>query len=52
MWLGNVLITYLIIVGPAYNEFCYNEHTALTSRFLCIKIIDCNVKKFSYSTHL
>ena len=35
-------------LGPAYNEFSYNKHPAVTSRFLCIKIIDCNVKKFGY----
>ena len=29
-------------LGPAYNEFGYNEQTPVTSRFLCIKIIDCN----------
>ena len=36
-------------LDPAYNEFGYNEHSAITSRFLCIKIIDCNVKKFGYN---
>ena len=30
-------------LAPAYNEFGYNEQPAITSRFLCIKIIDCNV---------
>ena len=30
-------------LGPAYNE-----HPAITSRFLCIKITACNVKKFGY----
>ena len=29
----------------------YNEHPA-TTRVLCIKIIDCNVKKFDYNEHL
>ena len=38
-------------LGPAYNEFGYNEHLAVTSRFLSIKIIDYNVKKFAASTH-
>ena len=28
----------------------YNEHLATTSRFLYIKIIDCNVKKFGYGS--
>ena len=32
-----------ITLGPAYNEFGYNEHPVSTSKFLCIKIIDCNV---------
>ena len=35
-------------LGSAYNEFAHNEHLAYTSRFLCIKIIDCNVTKFGY----
>ena len=26
-------------LGPAYNKFGYNKHSAITSRFLCIKII-------------
>ena len=32
--------------GLAYNEFGYNEHLAITSKFLCIKIINGNVEKF------
>ena len=35
-------------LGPAYNDFGYNNHLAITSRILCIKIID-NGKKFDYS---
>ena len=35
-------------LGPAYNDFGYNDHLAITSRILCIKIID-NGKKFGYS---
>ena len=31
-------------LGTANNEFGYNEHLAKT-RFLCIKIIDCNYNK-------
>ena len=31
-------------LGPAYNE-----HPTAPSKFLCIKIIDCNVKKFGYN---
>ena len=38
-------------LGPANNEFVYNEHPAITSRFLCIKVIDCSVKKFGYNGH-
>ena len=38
-------------LSPAYNEFGYNVHPAVTSKFLCIKIIDCNVKKFGYNEH-
>ena len=33
-------------MGPVYNE-----DPATTSRFLCIKIIECNVKKFVYNEH-
>ena len=36
-------------LGPAYNEFGYNEHLAYTSTFLCIKVIDSNVKEFGYN---
>ena len=32
-------------LGPAYNEFGY------MSRFLCVKIFECNVKKFGYNDH-
>ena len=41
-----------ITLGPAYNEFGYNEHWAVMNRFFCIKIIDGNVKKFGYNEHL
>ena len=34
------------ILDPAYNEFGYNEHWAVTSRFRCSKIIGKNVKRF------
>ena len=30
---------------PACNKFGCNKHSAVTSRFLCIKIIDSNGKK-------
>ena len=36
---------------PAYNEIGYNEHQAITRRFLCINIIDYTVKKFAYNEH-
>ena len=35
----------VITLGPAYNEFGYNEHPAITSRFLCTILIDSNVKR-------
>ena len=35
-------------LGSAYNKFRYNEHPATMSRFLYIKLIACNVKKFIY----
>ena len=38
-------------LGPVYNEFGYNEHPAVTSRFLCINIINCNVKNFGYNEY-
>ena len=38
-------------LGLAYKEFGYNEHPAITSRFLCIEIIDCNVRKFRQNEH-
>ena len=40
-----------VTLGSAHNEFGYNEHPAITNRFLYIKIIDCNVKKFGYNEH-
>ena len=33
------------------NEFDTKEYLATTSRFLCIKITECNVKKFSYNEY-
>ena len=36
-------------LGPAYNEFGYNNHPATTNRFFRIKIIDYNVKMFGYN---
>ena len=37
-----------ITLDPTYNEFGYSEHLAITSRFLCIKIIDYNVNKNAF----
>ena len=37
--------------GPSYNEFGHNKHPALAIRFVCIKIIDCNLKKFDCEEH-
>ena len=42
-------LLFFIALSPAYNEFGYNEHSATTSRFLCNKIIDSNVRKFGYN---
>ena len=39
----------LIMLGPDYNKFGYNEHPTTKSRFLRIKIIDCNAKRFGYN---
>ena len=50
-FLGAIYFQRLCILGPAYNEFCYNEHPAITSRFVCIKITDSNVKKFGYNEY-
>ena len=38
-------------LGPAYNEFGYNEHPVIATKFLCIELIDYNVKKFAYNEH-
>ena len=52
---GELLKMYFVnkvnTLGPTYNEFGYNKHPAITSRFLCIKIIDCHVKKIIYNEH-
>ena len=41
----------IITLGPNYNEFSYNDHPAVRSDFLSIKIIDSNSKKFGYNEH-
>ena len=46
------MMNYRNTLGPAYNEFGYNEHPAISSRFLCSIIIGSNVKKFGYNEHL
>ena len=38
-------------LGLAYNVFRNNENLVITSRFLCTKIIDSDVKKFGYKDH-
>ena len=38
-------------LGPAYNEFGYNEHSAITNRFLCTILIDSNAKKSNDNEH-
>ena len=40
----NKVLAEYCTLGPAYNEFGYNQHPAVASRCLCIKVIDCNVK--------
>ena len=35
-------------LSPAYKEFGYNEHSLITSRFLCIKITGCNGNKKAF----
>ena len=37
--------TCLFYTGSAYNELGYNEYSVITSRFLCIKLFVCNIKK-------
>ena len=44
----NILEKYTL--GSAYG-FGYNEHPAITSRFLRIRIIDCDAKQFAYNEH-
>ena len=41
----------IITLDPNYNEFGYNDHPAIRSGFLSIKIIDSNSKKFGYNEH-
>ena len=47
----NDTVANLSTLGLAYKEFEYKQHPAVTSIFLCIKIIDRSVKKFGYNTH-
>ena len=46
-----IRVTIQRTLGPAYNEFGYNEQPSVMSRFLWIKLIDCNVRKLSYNEH-
>ena len=32
--------------GPKCNEFGFDKHLAVASRFCCIKIIDCRIQNF------
>ena len=41
----------LFTLGPAYNKFVYSQYPVTASRFLCIKLIDGNIKKFGYNEH-
>ena len=36
---------------PVNKEFGYNDHPVTMSRFPCVKIIYCNVRKFGYKEH-
>ena len=41
-------------LGPAYNEFGYNQHPAITSNFFSqekIASVDINVKKSTYNEY-
>ena len=44
-----IMLSYTYTLGPAYNEFRYKEDPGITYKFLCIKIIDWNVKQFGYN---
>ena len=39
------------MLGPAHNEFGYNEHSATKNSSLCTIIINSNAKKFGYNKH-
>ena len=36
---------HFVTLGPTYYEFGYNERPVTVSRFLYIKLIDCNVRR-------
>ena len=36
-------------LGSAYNEFGNNEHPAKTRKYLRIKIVDIDIRKFRYN---
>ena len=39
------------MLGPAYNEFGYNEHPAIINKYLHVKIIYNNIEKFGYKAY-
>ena len=44
------LVALETALGPVYNEFCYNEQSAITSKYYScedIFVTDINVKKIS-----
>ena len=51
VFVNRVEARYDAKLGPAYNKFGYNEHSAIMSRFLCTIMINSNAKKFSYNEH-
>ena len=43
-----VLVVTKLVVSGTQCKFDYNEHHIIVSRYLCIKLTDCDVKKFCY----
>ena len=49
VYLLTVKERFYCALGPAYCEFTYNERSDTMSKFLGNKIIDSNIRKFSYN---
>ena len=45
------LPTFSFTLGPAHNELGFRYYLVITSRFLCIRITNCNVKNFGNNEH-